>query len=366
MTNPAAFTVDRKELLAALRVVQPAVGRVPLDCVRLSACGGQVLVEATDCDLALSTMVPCSAFAAPTRLTVRPRALITTLSRGLAGGDVTFTVPAKDRERVRLEAGSTSAWVDHFSADDWPKPHADDGEELILSAADVEAIRRVAVCASRDDARPILGAVSLADGFAVGTDSYRLSAARISATPPNPLLIPLRTVCALPCGPVVLRVARGIQWGSAAQGGWSRLVEGDFPNWQVLMPTAAPTYSVVFDREGLAAAVGRAAALIGSVGATPLIIEHTAGGVRLGARDPGGDLFSESIDAAGAGDGTPLVAVNPELLLELLRSFGSRRVRVGITGPLKPLLITAEDDEDGFRSLLVPVRVDSITTERAA
>jgi DNA polymerase-3 subunit beta len=364
------FTADRKALAAAIRSVMPAVGTTKefqLNGVRLALDNGHSWVEATNLDLALrAPVVADSVSQGGTPVVVPARRLLTVLSLGLAGEHVTITWPTKAGQRIALSSGQTSAWLDTYPPEEWPA-HEETGYELVLTADDVAAMKRVCASASTDGARPILAAVALADGFAAATDSYRLSAARISATPAAPVLLPASTVRVLPEAGVTLTVgATGVQWGGPADGGWSRVVTGDFPDWAKLMPTTMG-YSVVFDRESLLGAVIRAEALIGPRSATPMLIEQAAGGVRLGARDGDGDLFSEAVLGSEADDDCPAVAVNVGFLIGLLRSFGTSRIRVGITDPLKPLLITAEDgDPEAFRALLMPVRTSWNSKARAA
>jgi DNA polymerase III sliding clamp (beta) subunit (PCNA family) len=366
-----SFTADRKALVAAIRSVLPAVGttrELVLNGVRLALDNGRSWVEATDLDLArMAPILADSVTQGAASAVVPARRLLTVLSLGLAGDHVTVTWPTKAGQRIALSSDLTSAWVDTYPPEEWPAAHEVTGNQLVLAADDVAAMKRVSASASSDDARPILSAVALAGGFAVATDSYRLSAARVSATPAAPVLVPARAVLVLPDTGVTLTIgADGAQWGGPMDGGWSRLVDGEFPNWSMLMPKTMG-YSVVFDREGLLGAVTRAEALIGPHSGTPMVIERAAGGIRLGARDGDGDLFSETVPDSDADDDCPAVAVNPRFLVDLLRSFGSRRVRVGIQDPLKPLLITTEDgDPEAFRSLLMPVRTDWSSKVRAA
>lgn len=351
------IAVDRKDLLAALAAVMPATSRrsdlATATSVRIVSDANGCRIEADNGDLALSAPLVYPPTRKPRATIVNARKLATVVRRGLPAGEVTIVL---DPKRPSVAAGTTKVWFEALG-EEWPKRPPVVGETVTLTADDVATIKRAAVAASDDWARPILHSVCLADGHAVATDSYRLIAAAIKATPPRPILLPLETAKVLPADGVVLTIrAEVVGWS----GGRSRLVTGDYPHWQGLMPGPGPT-PLVLDRRAFLSAVLRADAVISSVnryGATPITLKPVPGGISLGAKDHDKDLFSDRVGRTDAGADPDPIACNARFLAAALASIDAPRIRLSLYTPLKPFLITADsDDADTFRNLLMPVRI---------
>ncbi|MCA1571963.1 MAG: hypothetical protein LC798_16960 [Chloroflexi bacterium] len=356
------IAVERKRLVAALDSVKPALATsnsaLPvLHGVRIvvSCATGTATIEANNLDLHLRTTLDASdisgVYAGPVVINARQLRLIA--ARGMPPGDLTVTL---DPERPSISGGRTTAWVDSLPADQWPRDVEVTADRTVtLTADDVAAIKRVAVAASQDWARPILCAVSVADGYAVGADSYRLLAARISVTPPRPLLLPLPVVKVLPVDGVDLAVGHDhVRWGDDVAGGTAVLRVGEYPNWQTIMPTGGSDPLVIERAPFLAAVLPAVAARPNS--AEPLRLVPVGGGIRLAAEYAGREVFADELDLGGPATG--VLALNPRFLADLLRSCTTERVRLTIRDPFKPVKITDDDDEPAMRALQMPVRVD--------
>lgn len=351
------IAVDRKDLLDALAAVMPATSRrsalATATSVRIVSDADGCRIEADNGDLALSAPLDALPAWKHRATIVNARKLATVVRRGLPAGEVTITL---DPKRPSVAAGTTKVWFEALG-EEWPHRSPVEGETLALTADDVATIKRASVAASDDWARPILHSVLLADGHAVATDSYRLIAAAIKASPPRPLLLPTEMVKVLPVDGVDLTIGFDVVgW----PGGRSRLVAGDYPHWKGLMPGPGPA-PLVLDRRAFLSAVLRADAVISSVnryGATPITLKPVPGGISLGARDQGKDLFSDEVGRTDAGADAEPIACNARFLAAALASIDSPRIRLSLYTPLKPFLITADsDDADTFRNLLMPVRI---------
>lgn len=355
-----SIIIERKDFLAAITAVLPAVARQRTTPhrhgARLVIEGGDAWIEATSQFLTLQAPLPGTVNGKGSAV-VYANALRTAVARGLPSGPVTLNLRAK---RPSVTAGATTVWLDTLPADAWLMPASTEGDELVLTAEDIATIRRVAIVASNDWARPILRTIELANGTACATDSYRLSVGDLSVTPVRPVLLPLDVARVLPTDGVTLRVsADALGWGTNADGGQAPLLVVDnkigFPNWRPLFPTDDPAFTLSVERQPFLAAVLRAEAVVGSKRVDPLVIEQALGGIRLGVTNEGDNLFAESV-AGVIATGSPIsVAVNARFLAELLRSFTGNRVRIGIWDSLKPLFL-ANDDDDSQRSLLMPIR----------
>ena len=115
------------------------------------------------------------------------------------------STPNEERANLHVRAGTRTLTLQGWTGEDWPAIPRVSEIALVASvdAAAAEALARAAVCASDDEARPVLGAVALFFGQdppcveVVATDSYRLGAVRLALAsaprvPESPLLVPAR------------------------------------------------------------------------------------------------------------------------------------------------------------------------------
>ena len=223
--------------------------------------------------------------------------------------------------------------------------------------------------ASRDDARPILTGVLLtasAGGLRlVATDSYRLA------------LRDLQGVSMLEEGQKVLVAAKGlgeVQRLLSSETGeievvlgerevvfrvgttevTTRLIEGEFPNYQQLIPSGYPNRLTV-SREALQAAVNRVRLVGQSKDTAPIRLGMSAEGLELSAIAQDVGEAHESVEAKYEGTDVT-VAFNSQFLLDGIDAAASDEVVIESIDPLKPAVMKATDSGD-FLYLLMPVRI---------
>ena len=239
----------------------------------------------------------------------------------------------------------------------------------IAAAAFAEALRQVVPGASRDDARPILTGVLLtasAGGLRlVATDSYRLA------------LRDLQGVSMLEEGQKVLVAAKGLGEVQRLLSGetgeievvlgerevvfrvgttevTTRLIEGEFPNYQQLIPSGYPNRLTV-SRDALQAAVNRVRLVGQSKDTAPIRLGMSSEGLELSAIAQDVGEAHESVEAKY--EGTDLtVAFNSQFLLDGIDAAASDEVVIESIDPLKPAVMKATDSGD-FLYLLMPVRI---------
>jgi DNA polymerase III sliding clamp (beta) subunit (PCNA family) len=168
----------------------------------------------------------------------------------------------------------------------------------VEASAVVDAFERVALCASGDEARPVLTCAALffrEDPPAlevVATDSYRLGVAQIPVgagfrVSDGPLLVPARAVRLVAKqlkgaeGAVQVRAleASGVEPSRASRIAFSlpdaewtvRTVEGEFPNWKQVVPNPEGG-SFEFDPEELGSALRAATSVRSTTGRADRIL----------------------------------------------------------------------------------------------
>jgi len=134
----------------------------------------------------------------------------------------------------------------------------------------------------------------------------------------------------------------------------TRLIEGDFPNYQQLIPSGYPNRLTV-SRDALQAAVNRVRLVGQSKDTAPIRLGMTAEGLELSAIAQDVGEAHESVEAKY--EGTDLtVAFNSQFLLDGIDAAASDEVVIESIDPLKPAVMKATDSAD-FLYLLMPVRI---------
>jgi DNA polymerase-3 subunit beta len=210
------LTLSAKPLAAHLKSVLPAVdtrsGLPQLSGVRLEARDEGLIIEATDLELTARRTVRDGVTVEGEGSVVAPaRALIKAVA-AMDEPDVTLaSAPDDRRASLQVRAGSRSVILQGWRPEEWPSVPGVAGVEPIAcldSGAAADALERAALCASGDEARPVLTSIALYFEQdppcleVVATDSYRLGVTRIGlqSTPrtgANPLLVPARAIRSL-------------------------------------------------------------------------------------------------------------------------------------------------------------------------
>jgi DNA polymerase-3 subunit beta len=239
----------------------------------------------------------------------------------------------------------------------------------------IDTVARVARSASRDDTRPVLTGilVSASDTSLrmVATDSYRLSvkttqlakpvASAFEANVPARALQELSRIAQQTAAEeigvarlenqVVFTLAGGDSSASGAMLS-SRLIDGQFPNFQQLLPESAD-YELRVSREEIVD-VARRISLLAQKNA-PLRLGFSAGELRVSAQTPDVGEAHETVPIAFAGEPFE-IGFNAEFLRDGLESVESQEILIKLTSPLRPGLIESADGS-GFVYLVMPIRL---------
>lgn len=360
------FRCERDVLADAVATAQRAVasrtGAPPiLSDLRIAATPDGLELVGSDLELTNRLHVPAEVI--DPGVAVIPKILGEVVKR-LPEGPVTVEV---DGEEAKISAGRSVTSLRLKAAGDYPKLVTSAETGVKVSATDFAgALRQVVPAASRDDLRPILTGVLLAsheNGLRmVATDSYRLAVRDLAGV--NPLDAGQRVLVSAKGLAEVQRLAgdgeieivlgeRDVIFRTSRAEVTARRIEGEFPNYQQLIPSDYPN-RLVTSCEALAAAVQRVMIVgQGRDNAAVRLAMH-AGGVDLSVTAQEVGSSEESLDVEYEG-GDLTVAFNPQFLLDGIEAVGSEKLALESVDPLKPA--TLRDAEDGeFLYLLMPVR----------
>lgn len=270
--------------------------------------------------------------------------------------------------QATLKAAKAVFEIRTLPPEDFPKfPEINARQQCSLPTSTTkELVRQIGRAVSNDETRPVLTGVLLAaDGNVlrmVATDSYRLAMREVRLTKPMEepvkILIPARTLDELtkivPDGEdeITLMVGENQAVFTFKETTFvSRLIEGQFPNYEQLLPGSFAT-RIVADKEELAAAAKRVSLFALHSSPLRMLIENGEARLSAASQDLGG--ASEQIGVEQEGESIE-IALNAQFLIDGLGTMVGDKVAIELTTPLKPGLIKSTEQEHLY--LIMPVRL---------
>ncbi len=297
--------------------------------------------------------------------------------------DLVSSLPAGDRVDLELQAGDTlhvksgrfETHVKGIDADEFPAIQTAGERPTTRIAQNVlrKALSEVTFAAASDEARPILtGVLARFEGDQLtlaAADNYRIAVRTIpvlDAVPDTSVVIPARALNELarvladveePVDVVLAGGRNQVLFHLEGVDLVSRLIDGQFPNYQQVLPQSHNTRAVL-DREELLRAV-RPAALIAHESAN--IVKLQIGGdgdagITVSANAEVGDHVG-AVEAAVEGDATT-IAFNARYLADVLTNVDADSFALELNGPLSPGVFKPIGD-DRYVHVVMPVRTTS-------
>jgi DNA polymerase-3 subunit beta len=357
----------------------PARPTVPVLAGIQMRAGADLTLYCFDYDVSAQATVPLTTVTEEGSALVSGR-LLAEISRSLPAKPVQITA---DSGRAVLTCGSATFNLLTMPEDEYPAlPEMPPAAGSVGSDAFATAVSQSAIAAGRDDTLPALTGVRIeieGDTLTlISTDRYRLAVRELRWNPHRTeqsaaVLVPARalseTARALTAGAEV-SIALALP-GEDGQGGdgmigfegagrrtTTRLLGGEFPRYQALLPTNLQT-TAELSASALAEAVKRVALV--AERNTAVRLAFSAGQLLLEAGTGDEAQAQEVLEASFDGDDLS-IAFNPQYLLDGLAAIESDIARISFTEPGKPALITGKPGPDGvtdYRYLLMPIRLGS-------
>lgn len=270
--------------------------------------------------------------------------------------------------RLFINAGSYSSHIQGSNTDDFPAlPVITKGSAVKLETEKLKtALERTMLAASTDETRPVLGGVyfhsSSSKLFIAATDGYRLAEAEVGRTkedikaivPVQALQDVLKMIQDNNEAELTLEFAEG-QFGFKAGDTElvSRLIEGQYPQYQQLIPENSDI-SLEINRQELLTA----AKLAG------LFARESGGSITLKASETDSELVVKSV-ASQVGDnssaikgsvkGSGEVVVNVRYLSDALNSFETETIKFRFSGSISPCVLSSTD-QPGYQHIVMPLK----------
>ena len=383
-------TSPRKELFEGIQTVGKAVATrssLPiLTHVRIAAKDGKLSMMATDLEMWMEHTLPGIGIMEDGAATA-PARNFTELLAAMPDADVSVTVE-DDTNTLHLRCLKANYKLLGLSADEFPLlPQVKEDSRFVMDRETLrDAIKQTIFATSTDETRAILtGILVVFQGDSlrlVATDTHRLAvrdcpvkegSGSASAIVPSRAMNELLRIVGNEEGEVVVTLSGNqIQFQIENGGGKgdeknegqgskttliSRLIDGQFPNYERVIPAQA-TKTLTVERAPLAAAVKRAS-IVARDSASRVVLRTTEDGDKLTITAESGSVGNayEEVEVAREGDDSPVeIAFNAKYLADVLNVLDTEGLHIELTEPLRPGVIRPTDDAD-YLCVLMPMQV---------
>ncbi len=353
------------------RVVSARTTLPILSNILLDAHQGRLHLAAYDMEIGARSSVPIEA---------QEEGAVTVPARVLS--DVVASLPSasvemesSDRSLIRLACGRSQYNINGLPAEEYPAlPEVEGGVTFEVPQATLkEMIRTTVFAVSTDETRAILTGVLLrkdAEGMrVVATDSYRL-AMRVAgqeelrsaegetweAIVPARALQELNRMLDPSATETPAKVRANEQQILFEVGPYtlvSRLIEGQFPNYQRLLQSEV-RWRIVVNRQDLLGAIRRAA-IVAKTEASKLIFRTSEGSLKISAESADLGKAYEELPANLEGEDLE-IGFNADYLTDVLAVMESDNVMWELTGPLSPGLMKEASNPD-YLYVVMPMQL---------
>lgn len=273
-----------------------------------------------------------------------------------------------DKTKLFISAGGYSSHIQGASAEDFPAlPTVQKGATVQITGTELKnALERTMLAVSRDETRPVLGGVyfHVAEEqlYLAATDGYRLAEAKLTSSKDEfNGIVPIQTIQDIQRilqdnqeETVTLQFDESqLSLVSGQTTLVSRLIEGQYPAYQQLIPEKSDISFTIARDELLTAAK-----LAG------LFARESGGSITLRANEDDNQIIVSSV-ASQVGDnsstlpakvrGSGEVVVNVRYLTEALNCFDSKDINFRFSGAISPCVLSSVD-QPGYQHIVMPLK----------
>lgn len=336
--------------------------------IYLEAADGQLRLVATDLEF-ISLEARADVNVADEGAVTAPARLLQELVGSLPDAEV--TIEADEHQALAVHCGAVNYVIRGLSAGDFQMfPQIGEGVSVVMPQSQLHAIlSQTAFATSRDETRPILtGALFELTNNAlkvVATDTYRLAVRTavidlateqtVSAIVSSRALAEvLRILSADSEESVSIAVsANQIEFSIGTCRVASRLIEGQFPNYQKVVPDGYERTLTVAVRE-LEPALRRAL-IVAREDANRIVLRPSGETLQITAKTQDVGNIDESVPASLEGEPTE-IAFNARYLLDVVEAMDVEHLVLQLSGPLNPGMVRMQGVED-YLYVLMPMQI---------
>lgn len=364
------LSILQQDLLPPLQAVARSVGvrsTLPvLDNVLLSAEGKNLKLAATNLEIGVIKNLKVE-IDSPGGLTVPAKTLVELIA-GLGQGKLELEAEA---EILTVKSGKFKATVNGIAQSEFPTIPESREKGVSFQRDVILTSSQILYAAAVDEGRPVLtGILTEVSGGKldfVATDGFRLAHRRVevgsgkvegfrSLIPRRTFEEVLRILAEEEVEDVSISASAGQNQAIFTVGQTlisSRLIEGSFPAWEKIIPTAISARALV-DKEDLLKAI-KLAAIFSKDEANIVVLSTQKGLIRL--KSEAKQLGAQENEVEGEVGGEELqIAFNTKFLLDAISNSPSSQVMMEFSGPLSACLLKPVGVL-GLEYIVMPVRL---------
>ena len=362
------FECEKTLLASAIEGVSRAItnrSAIPvLEGIYLKAEGFNLTLTGYDMEMGITTTIECNVVV-PGETVLEAKLLLSMVSR-MPAGDV--RIELTDEGQAIISGGVAEFEIPAMNASDYPSLPVTGADNTMTIPTSMmrELIEKTIYAVSQDDKKPAhtgeLFVIEPGSLTIVALDGYRLAIIQrdVECTRDIRIIIPAKTLQELlkimggPDDPVKIDANRRyVVFTTNGYTIMSRLIEGDFLNYESVIPKEKRT-RVTVDCKTFINTIERASLIITERLKNPLRISFAEDKITVRCQTPLGKVVDEFAPVAMTGDPVE-IGFNNRYLLDAMRYSKCERMVLEINGPLSPVKILPEDGKD-FIYLVLPVR----------
>lgn len=379
------FTINRSAFLKKLRDVQLAISNkttIPiLTGLKLEALEDNLKLTGSNSDVSIEVMLFSAdeenqlAIEETGSVVLQPARFFADIVNKL--GEDTFTFEVNSQFQASITSDKSFFTINALDAGSYPYlPEIDTHNSFKLPVQELKkVISQTVIAVSKHESRPILTGVnfSIKDGRlkAVATDSHRLSQRIVTVDVPTDLtfqivipgnsLLELSKILTDDIEEVSVSLADNqILFMTEDTYFYSRLLEGNYPQTDQLIPTETVT-EIVVNIQTLKGAVSRTS-LLSHAGKNNVIKLTVADNhLQLTSNSPEVGYVEEDVVIESTEGEEIEISFNPDYLRDALNTFDSTRATLKLISTLRPFVIVPVDaaNDHDFVQLITPIRTST-------
>ena len=356
------FECEKSMLASAIEGVSRAItnrAAIPvLEGIYMKAEGFNLTLTGYDMEMGITTTIECNVLV-PGETVLDAKLLGSMVSRMPAGN---VRIELNDEGQAKISGGVAEFEIPALNASDYPSLPVTGADNTMTMKCGVirEMIEKTIYAVSQDDKKPAhtgeLFVIEPGSLTVVALDGYRLAIIQRDIR----IIIPSKTLQEL------LKIMGGAdedvkidanrRYVVFTTNGYtimSRLIEGDFLNYESVIPKDKKT-RITVDCKTFIDTIERASLIITERLKNPLRISFTENKITVRCQTPLGKVVDEFAPVEMTGDPVE-IGFNNRYLLDALRYSKCEKMVLEINGPLSPVKILPENGKD-FIYLVLPVR----------
>lgn len=368
------FNCNKLELSEAIGNVSkavPAKSSIPqLEGIKLSLLGDKLTLTGYDLELGITTTVSVTNNDDSTGEYIINARLFSDMVRKMPSDNINIDINKNSDMKAHLKAQNTNCKIAVLSAKDYPEfPDTSTGDEISIPQPLLKnMIHQTIYAVSLSDIKPILTGelFDIKNGYfnLVAIDGKRLAIRHenISSNQTIKFVVPSKTLDEVSkilkdntnsqdCK--IISTSRHITFQIDKYTIISRLLEGEFHNYESSIPSSSKT-EVILKVKELSDCLERCALLINEKNRAPIKLNFKDDSLKIVCETPLGNIDEEiKINM----NGEPLlIALNNKFLLDALRVTDCDQVKFLMNSPVLPVTIVPMQS-DSFTFLLMPIQL---------